>query len=106
MTTSPGTMKHIPPTRPPTGPRRRQAQKMASWVDIGPGSRLAAAMPCSNSSSEIHCLFSTQRSRSMATCVGGPPNPVQPILPHCRTIVPRDTWDGVALTDSAIAASL
>ena len=37
----------------PAGPRSRQAQKMASWVEAGPGSRLVAATPSSNSPSPI-----------------------------------------------------
>ena len=48
MATSPGTMKHTHRPRA-RRPRRRQAQKMASWVDAGPGSRLMAAMPSSKS---------------------------------------------------------
>ena len=38
----------------------------------------------------IHCLRSTQSSRSSAMCAGGPPNPMQPIRPHCPTIVRSD----------------
>ena len=30
-------------------PRRRQAQRMASWVEAGPGSRLVTEIPSSNS---------------------------------------------------------
>ena len=50
MTIRPGTMKHRPPTTAPIGPRSRQAQRMASCVEAGPGRRLVAAMPSSNSS--------------------------------------------------------
>ena len=49
MITSPGTMKQMPPISAPRRPRSRQAQKMASWVEAGPGSRLVAEMPSSNS---------------------------------------------------------
>ena len=49
ITTSPGTMNAAPPTSAPGRPRIRQAQKIASWVDAGPGSRLQAAIASSNS---------------------------------------------------------
>jgi hypothetical protein len=40
MTIRPGTMKATAPTRAPGRPRSRHAQKIVSWVDAGPGSRL------------------------------------------------------------------
>ena len=49
MTMSPGTMNAAPPTRAPSRPRIRQAQKIVSWVDAGPGSRLQTATASSNS---------------------------------------------------------
>ena len=49
MTISPGMMNAAPPTRAPARPRSRQAQKMASWVEAGPGIRLQTAMASSNS---------------------------------------------------------
>ena len=64
---------------------------MASCVDMGPGSTFAAATPSSNSWADIHRRSSIQRWRRRATWVGGPPNPTQPILPHSRTMVRRDT---------------
>ena len=35
-------MKHAPPSRAPATPRSRQAQKIASWVEAGPGNRFVA----------------------------------------------------------------
>src|SRR5918994_2398432 len=37
---SPGRMNARPPTTAPIGPATRQAQKIASWVEAGPGSKL------------------------------------------------------------------
>ena len=99
ISTSPGTMKHSPPRRAPAGPRSRQAQKMASWVDAGPGSRFVVAMASSNSFASIHCRSSTQRRRSNAIWVGGPPNPMQPRRSHSLTIVGSATRFGAALLD-------
>ena len=42
-------MNASPPTSAPARPRTRQAQKIASWVEAGPGSRLQAAIASSNS---------------------------------------------------------
>jgi hypothetical protein len=50
MMTGPGRMKQAPPVTAPRQPRSRHPQKIASWVEVGPGSRLVAAMPSSNSS--------------------------------------------------------
>ncbi len=80
-------MKQAPPMIAPAGPRSRQAQKIASWVDAGPGSRLVAAMPSSNSAAPIHPRSSTHIRRSSAICAGGPPNPVHPSRVHSRAIV-------------------
>ena len=60
---SPGTMKARPPASAPGRPRTRQAQKMASSVEAGPGSRLQAAMASSNSRASSHCLRSPPVSR-------------------------------------------
>jgi hypothetical protein len=49
MITRPGTMKQMPPITAPTRPRSRQAQKIASCVEAGPGRRFVAEMPSSNS---------------------------------------------------------
>ena len=38
----------------PRAPRRRHAEKIASWVEAGPGRRFVAAMASSNSVSSIH----------------------------------------------------
>src|SRR5689334_1276457 len=62
---------------------------MESWVDAGPGSRLQAAMPSSNSWALRYSRRSTQSSRSSAMCAGGPPKPRQPIRPHSRATVSR-----------------
>ena len=89
MQASPGRMKASPPASAPTRPRTRQAQKMASSVEAGPGSRLHAAMASSNSCASTHRLRSTHSCRSSAMCAGGPPKPTHPIRPHSRTTVPR-----------------
>jgi hypothetical protein len=81
----PGTMNAAPPSRAPRRPRTRQAQRIASWVEAGPGSRLQAATASSNSTGVNHFLRSTHRSRNNLIWVGGPPNPRQPIRPHSRT---------------------
>ncbi len=84
-------MKHAPPTSAPSGPRSRHAQKIASWVEAGPGSILVAAMPSSNSAAEIHPRCSTHSVRSSAMWAAGPPNPMQPMRPHSRAIVSSGT---------------
>jgi len=89
MRISPGTMKARPPTTAPSRPRTRHAQKIASSVEAGPGSRLHAAIASSNSAASSHPRLSTHSRRSSAMCAGGPPNPVTPILPHSRRTVPR-----------------
>jgi hypothetical protein len=91
MRISPGTMKASPPTTAPSLPRTRHAQKIASSVDAGPGSRLHAAIASSNSAASSHSRWSTHSLRSSAMCAGGPPNPVTPIRPHSRRTVPRPT---------------
>ena len=60
-------MNARPPATAPGAPRTRQAQKIASCVDAGPGSRLHAAIASSNSPSVSHARRSTQSSRSSAT---------------------------------------
>jgi hypothetical protein len=67
MMTRPGTMKQTPPTIAPAAPRSRQEQKIASWVEAGPGSRFVAAMPSSNSGAGSHRRLSTHSflSRTM-----------------------------------------
>ncbi len=57
-------MKHSPPSTAPTGPPSRHAQKMANWVDAGPGSRFVAATPSSNSRADSHARSSTHSFRS------------------------------------------
>ena len=96
MTTRPGTMKQNPPRRAPRQPRSRQAQKMANCVDAGPGSRLQAAMPSSNSPGVIHSRSTTHSFRSRAMWVGGPPNPMHPMRPHSRAMVVRRTGSPAA----------
>ena len=86
-------MKHRPPTRAPAVPASRQAQKIASWVDAGPGSRFMAATPSSNSVAVIQPRRCTHNWRSRAMCAGGPPNPRQPIRPHSLAIT-RSEADG------------
>ena len=88
---SPGTMKQTPPISPPSRPRNRQAQKMASWVDAGPGRRLVAEMPSSNSGAVSQWWSSTQSWRNRAMWAGGPPNPMAPMRPHSRAILERGT---------------
>ena len=82
-------MNANPPTSAPAFPPNRHAQKTASCVEAGPGSRLVAAIASSNSSPSSQRRRSTQSSRSSAMCAGGPPKPMQPSLPHSRRIVPR-----------------
>ena len=91
MMASPGAMKQTPPISPPSRPRKRQAQKMASWVDAGPGRRLVAEMPSSNSGAVSQWWSSTQSWRSRAMWAGGPPNPMTPMRPHSRAILERGT---------------
>ncbi len=88
MRPRPGRMKQSPPRIAPVHPLRRQAQKIASWVDAGPGRRLVVATASSNSTEPSQPCCSTQSSRNMLMWVGGPPNPVQPMRPHSRTMVP------------------
>ena len=73
----------MPPTIAPATPATRQAEKIASWVEAGPGSRLHAAIASSNSCAVNHCSRSTQSWRSNAMWAGGPPKPMEPIRPHC-----------------------
>ena len=102
MITKPGRMKHTPPTSAPTVPRSRHAQKIASWLDAGPGSRFVAAMPSSNSGSDNQARSRTHSARSIAMCVGGPPNPVTPMRNHSCAIVASGTRvSGGSLTGSA-----
>ena len=91
MITSPGTMKQMPPISAPGRPRSRQAQKMANWVEAGPGSRLVAEMPSSNSWALSQPRSSTQSLRSRAIWVGGPPKPMIPMRLHSRTMVESGT---------------
>ena len=82
-------MNAAPPASAPARPRSRQAQKIASWVEAGPGSRLHVARASSNSRPSSQPRRSTHSSRSSRMWVGGPPNPMQPIRPHSRRIVSR-----------------
>jgi hypothetical protein len=84
-------MKATPPTSAPTGPATVHAHKMESCVDAGPGNRLHAARASSKCAASIHFLRSTQRSRSNAMCVGGPPKPMHPIRAHCTNTSRRLT---------------
>ena len=49
MRTKPGTMNASPPTIAPLTPATARAQKIASWVEAGPGRRLVAATASWNS---------------------------------------------------------
>ncbi len=100
ITIRPGTMKHSPPTIAPATPASRHAQKIASWVDAGPGSKFVAAMPSSNSSAVSQDRRCTQSWRSRAMWAGGPPNPMQPIRPHSRAITRRGTRTGSLSADT------
>ena len=91
MTIRPGRMNPAPPTSAPARPRSRQAQKMASWVEAGPGIRLQTAIASSNSRASSQPLRSTHSWRSSLMCAGGPPKPIQPIRPHSRSTVPSAT---------------
>ena len=84
-------MNAAPPISAPARPRSRQAQKMASWVEAGPGIRLQTAMASSNSRASSQPLRSTHSWRSSRMCAGGPPNPMQPIRPHSRSTVASGT---------------
>src|SRR5581483_6835752 len=68
-----GTMNPRPPTSAPGVPARRYAQKIASWVDAGPGSRLQAAIASSNSVAQSQPRRVTTRSLISAMWAGGPP---------------------------------
>ncbi len=98
MMISPGRMKASPPATAPARPRTRHAQKIASSVDAGPGSRLQAAIASSNSAASSQPRLSTHSRRSSAMCAGGPPNPVIPIRPHSRSTVPRPASQDPAAT--------
>ena len=84
-------MNPAPPASAPARPRSRQAQKMASWVEAGPGIRLQTAIASSNSVSSSQPLRSTHNCRSSRMCAGGPPNPMTPIRPHSRSTVHSET---------------
>ena len=75
----------------PGVPRSRQAQKIANWVDAGPGRRFVAATPSSNSLAASQWRSSTQRRRSREMWAGGPPKPMQPMRPHSRAMVDKGT---------------
>jgi hypothetical protein len=64
---------------------------MASWVEAGPGSRLQAAMPSVNSSSDSQPRRCTHNRRSSAMWAGGPPKPMVPIHSHWPAIVVSGT---------------
>ena len=86
MTISPGTMKARPPTTAPSRPRTRHAQKMASSVEAGPGSRLQAAIASSSSAASSQPSRSTHSRRSSAMRGGraaepGDPDPA-PLAQH------------------------
>jgi hypothetical protein len=57
---------------------------------------LTAAIASSKSRAAIHPRRSTHSSRSSAMCAGGPPKPMQPILPHSRAIVVSGTRTGAS----------
>jgi len=54
-------------------------------------------MASSNSRALSHFRRSTHRSRSSLMCAGGPPKPMQPMRPHSRRMVARDTRGGSPL---------
>jgi hypothetical protein len=66
MTIRPGTMNAAPPASAPSLPRTRQAQKIASSVEAGPGSRLQTAIASSNSVASSQRRSSTHSLRSSA----------------------------------------
>ena len=89
--TATGMVTAVPdPTIAPAGPRTRHAQKIASCVEAGPGSRLHAAIASSNSSRVSHPRRCTHSSRSSAMCAGGPPKPMHPRRPHSRSTTPSE----------------
>ena len=91
-------------------PRRRGARAAARRSRSppasrpGPGSRLVAAIACSNSSSVSHSRRSTHSSRSSAMCTGGPPKPVTPMRPHSRAISRSAGRGGRAAGEVSLAA--
>ena len=89
--TRPGRMNAAPATSAPSGPRTRQPQKIASWVEAGPGRRLQAAIASSNSRGSSQRRRSTHSSRSSAMWAGGPPKPRHPSRPQARATVVRAT---------------
>ena len=98
MAISPGMMNASPPTAAPARPRTRHAQKIASWVDAGPGSRLQAARASSNSAGASHLRRSTHSARNSEMCAGGPPKPMHPIRPHSRSTVRRPGCSAASVT--------
>ena len=98
ITISPGTMNAEPADHRAGGGRAtRQAQKIASWVDAGPGSRLQAAMASSNSRG-VHPLLPLDAQLTQQRDVGGraaEPDEADP-APFPRTVA----------SDPAVAAGL
>ncbi len=93
-------MNPAPPTSAPARPRSRQAQKMASCVEAGPGIMLQTAIASSNSRASSQPRRSTTSCRSSRMCAGGPPNPMQPIRPHSRSTVGSGTCGTSGLDSS------
>jgi hypothetical protein len=73
LTDSPATVDVI--ARAAIRARTRQAQKSASWVEAGPGSRLHGGDRVLDSRASSQPRGSTHRARSRAMWAGGPPNP-------------------------------
>src|SRR5579859_5487283 len=96
----PGTMKASPPTIAPLIPATARAQKIASWVEAGPGRRLVAATASWNSRALSQCSRSTIISRSRAVWACGPPTPRMPSRPQRARTPRRSSCDRSGRSDS------
>ena len=92
MSASPGQMKQAPPTSAPGSAAQAPGAEDGELCRRRPGKQvrgrdgileLGLAQPA--------LALDGRDARSMAMWVGGPPNPVQPMRPHCAAIVPRET---------------
>ena len=99
-------MNAAPPTSAPDGPATRQAQKIASWVEAGPGQQVARGdRVLELARRRAIRARSTHSSRSSAMCVGGPPKPMQPMRPHSPATVRNGGRDDSSGTRGCVTAA-
>ena len=86
----PGRTKPSPPMTARAGPRSRQAQKMASWVEAGPagGCKRRSRSRTLPGAQPDGCRWLQRSTQERDIGAGGPPKPMQPIRPHSRGIQP------------------